>query len=263
MQALRFLVCEQREAEGKVLAARLGLMPESYVLPLKAELKKHAPAGAALVLEPEALGLYALDMPGSGPVRIDLGEGTLGWRVADNRARHEMVVRACGLLKATQPLRIFDATAGLLRDACVLAAAGARVDVAERSPVIAELIEDGLQRARQTTAANEILARLTFHAGDSLQLLQQLAGADERPDVVYLDPMFPHRDKSALVKKEMRVFRAVVGEDVDADALLAPARAAARKRVVVKRPRLAPWLADAKPGLVLEGKSGRFDIYLA
>jgi 16S rRNA (guanine1516-N2)-methyltransferase len=74
--------------------------------------------------------------------------------------------------------------------------------------------------------------------------------------------MFPHRDKSALVKKEMRVFRAVVGEDPDADALLAPALAAAKKRVVVKRPKLAPWLGQKKPSLSMEGKSGRFDIYL-
>lgn len=263
MQTLRFLVCEERKAEGRLLAARLGIAAENYGLPLKAELKKHAPAGAALVLEPEALGLYALDMPGSGPVRIDLAEGSLGWRVADNRARHEMVVKACGLLKATQPLQIFDATAGLLRDACVLAAAGAFVQVAERSPVIAELIEDGLRRAQGRPELAGLLSHLEFLPGDSLQQLEALASAAQRPDVVYLDPMFPHRDKTALVKKEMRVFRAVVGEDPDADVLLAPARAVARKRVVVKRPRLAPWLAGAKPGLVLEGKSGRFDIYLS
>lgn len=263
MQALRFLVCEGREAEGRLLAARLGLSAELFVLPIKAELKRHAPAGAALVLEPDGLGLYALDMPGSGPVRIDLGEGSLGFRVADNRARHEMVVKACGLLKATSPLQILDATAGLLRDACVLAAAGARVQVAERSPVIAELIEDGLKRAQGQAELADLLSRIAFRPGDSLLLLHAMAAASEQVDVVYLDPMFPHRDKSALVKKEMRVFRAVVGEDADADALLAPARAVARKRVVVKRPKLAPWLAAAKPGLTLEGKSGRFDIYLA
>jgi 16S rRNA (guanine1516-N2)-methyltransferase len=74
--------------------------------------------------------------------------------------------------------------------------------------------------------------------------------------------MFPHRDKSALVKKEMRVFRAVVGTDDDTDALLAVAMKAAKRRVVVKRPRLAPPLAGLKPTMTLEGKSGRFDIYL-
>lgn len=261
---LRLLACRMRALEGEVLSARLGLPAEIYDEPLKAALKMHVPAGAALVLEPEGLGLYALDMPGSGAVRVDLADGALGWRIAQERARHEMIVKACGLKKADHPLVVFDATAGLLRDACVLAAAGAYVVLAERSPVIAALIEDGLKRAGQTHYLRPLLAHLEFYAGDALQQLEALSAApsDKRPDVVCLDPMFPHRDKSALVKKEMRVFRAVVGEDIDADALLAPALAAAKKRVVVKRPRLAPWLADKKPSMTVEGKSGRFDIYL-
>lgn len=262
MLALRFLVHASLVEAGESLSRRLGLPLESYDAPLKQVFKQHAPAGAALVLEPEGLGLYALDMPGSGAVRINLAEGALGWRLAQQRARQEMIVKACGLLKADHPLRVFDATAGLLRDASVLASAGAYVQVAERSPVIAALVEDGLQRATAYAEITELLSRLSFVPGDSLQLLQDLAQAEQRPDVVCLDPMFPHRDKAALVKKEMRVFRAVVGEDADADALLVPALAAARKRVVVKRPRLAPWLAQAKPSLTMEGRSGRFDVYL-
>jgi 16S rRNA (guanine1516-N2)-methyltransferase len=289
ISATRFLVCHARAAEGEALAAALGLSFQFYDEPLKAVLKAHEPAGVALVLEPEGLGFYALDMPGSGAVRVDLAEGSLGWRIAQERARHEMIVKACGLKKAGQTLQVFDATAGLLRDACVLAAAGATVHVAERSPLVAALIKDGLQRAELIPDLHFLLGHLTFHAGDALQQLQQLqklAGYDTdhdtdhdadhgvsnginhearlawRPDVVCLDPMFPHRDKTALVKKEMRVFRAVVGEDNDADKLLAPALAAAKKRVVVKRSRLAPWLANKKPSMVMEGKSGRFDIYL-
>ena len=45
------------------------------------------------------------------------------------------------------------------------------------------------------------------------------AAAGFYPDVVYLDPMFPHRQKSALVKKDARVFQSLV-VDLDADALL-------------------------------------------
>lgn len=59
------------------------------------------------------------------------------------------------------------------------------------------------------------------------------------PDVVYLDPMYPHRQKSALVKKEMRVFQSLVGNDDDADSLLIPAMTIAKRRVVVKRPNYA------------------------
>lgn len=259
---LRFLACATRAAEAQALATSLGLAATLYDGAAKAALKALPAEGAALVLEEVGLGLYALDMPGSGAVRVALEEGPLGWRIDAARARHEAVVKACGLLKSAQPLTVFDATPGLLRDAGVLASAGARVVLAERSPVIAALIADGLARAAAHSALAPLLSRLEFRPGDSRQQLEALAGTPERPEVVYLDPMFPHRDKSALVKKEMRVFRAVVGEDVDADSLLAPALAAATKRVVVKRPPGAPPLATRQPSFVLDGKSARFDIYL-
>lgn len=262
MTAPALLVCRTREAEGRALGERLGLAVQLFDPPLRERLKQLPPEGTALALEPEGLGLYALDLPGSGAVRVELEAGSLGWRLGAERARHETIVRACGLLKAKAPLVVFDATPGLLRDACVLAAAGATVVMAERAPVIAALVEDGLRRAAAHPELAGLLERLAYQAGDSLQCLQALAAAETRPDVVCLDPMFPHRDKSALVKKEMRVFRAVVGDDLDADALLAPALAAARRRVVVKRPRGAPVLAGRAPSLVLDGKSARFDIYL-
>ena len=246
MGPLRLLACRERENEGESLAARLGLPLACYDGALKDVLRTLPAEGAALVLEPTGLGLYALDLPGSGAVRVDLDEGSLGFRLSADRARHEAVVKACGLLKSPAPLVVFDATAGLLRDACVLAAAGAEVWVGERSPAIAALIEDGLRRASGDPALASLLRHLQFQPGDSRERLEALARETDRPAVVYLDPMFPHRDKSALVKKEMRVFRSVVGEDVDADVLLAPALRAATKRVVVKRPRHAPWLAGRK-----------------
>lgn len=285
---INFYVCATRAAEGEVLAAQFKPADHAqhsarlnnavhYSGDLKHFLKHQPATGSALILSADGLGLYALDMPGSGAVRVDLSEGALGFRVAQERARHEMIVKACGLKKYPQPVRVFDATAGLLRDASVLAAAGAQVRVAERSPLIAALIHDGLQRAQRVSELQFLLMNLNFCAGDALHILQAMAEKnktepnaeyktdDERdwqPDVICLDPMFPHRDKSALVKKDMRVFRDVVGADNDADALLAPALAAAKKRVVVKRPRLAPCLADKNPSMVLEGKTGRFDIYL-
>ncbi|MBS1227845.1 MAG: SAM-dependent methyltransferase, partial [Proteobacteria bacterium] len=78
---------------------------------------------------------------------------------------------------------------------------------------------------------------------------------------IYLDPMFPHRDKSAQVKQDMRHFRPLAGDDDDAPQLLAAALALATHRVVVKRPRKAPAIAGQLPGSALEGKSSRFDIY--
>jgi 16S rRNA (guanine1516-N2)-methyltransferase len=96
---------------------------------------------------------------------------------------------------------------------------------------------------------------------DSKIYFQQPAEAD-RPDVVYLDPMYPHRSKSALVKKEMRYARAIVGDDEEAPALLATALKTAKERVVVKRPRSAKPLAGPKPTVAIESKNTRYDIYV-
>jgi 16S rRNA (guanine1516-N2)-methyltransferase len=84
---------------------------------------------------------------------------------------------------------------------------------------------------------------------------------DERADVVYLDPMFPHRTKSALIKKEMRLFQSLVGVDEDIDELLKAALTTARKRVVIKRPGKGAGIEGMKPHLLMSGKSTRYDIY--
>ncbi|WP_230032575.1 class I SAM-dependent methyltransferase, partial [Pseudomonas carnis] len=121
------------------------------------------------------------------------------------------------------------------------------------------LLEDGLQRAAADAEVASIVARMRLLQGNAIELMS--AWQDGAPQVIYLDPMFPHRDKSALVKKEMRLFRPFVGDDLDAPALLQAALRLASHRVVVKRPRKAPIIEGAKPGYALEGKSSRYDIY--
>ena len=96
---------------------------------------------------------------------------------------------------------------------------------------------------------------------DALQYLNAL-GPQDYPDVIYIDPMFPHSKKSALVKKEMRVLREVVGDDDDAAQLLLSALKCQVKRVVVKRSRYAPAVGDVIPNYQVLGKSSRYDIYL-
>jgi 16S rRNA (guanine1516-N2)-methyltransferase len=94
--------------------------------------------------------------------------------------------------------------------------------------------------------------------------ISELAAGENpaKADVVYLDPMYPHRDKSALVKKEMRTFQTLVGADLDADDLFSPARKLARKRLVVKRPDYAEPLAGVKPTMTITTKKNRFDVYV-
>ena len=109
----------------------------------------------------------------------------------------------------------------------------------------------------------EIAARLRLAHGDaSGELADLVAASGVAPQVVHLDPMFPHREKSALVKKEMRLFRELAGDDADAPRLLEAALDVATHRVVVKRPRKAPPIEGPPPRHVLEGKTSRYDLYV-
>lgn len=214
------------------------------------------PAGAEfhLVLTPQRLELRETAARGR-PVFVDFVAAAAA---RGRHARGEAVVRAVGPSHGSDAPAVLDATAGLGRDALLLAASGCRVLACERSPVIAALLEDGMRRARAHAATGAWLEqRLRLHPGPAEDVLEQ-----ERFDVIYLDPMHPQRHRSALAKKEMRWFRRLVGGDPDATGLFDRARAAARRRVVVKRPvhgaPLAPGVSFA-----LRGRSTRFDVYLA
>ena len=171
--------------------------------------------------------------------------------------RGQDIAKAIGLKHGFTP-HVLDATAGLGRDAFVLASLGCRVTLMERMPVVAALLDDGLERAKLNSEVGEIAQRMQLVHASSIENMN-LA---EQVDVIYLDPMYPHREKSAAVKKEMRVFQSLVGEDLDADALLAPALALAKYRVVVKRPSYAPPLNNIKPSTSIKMKKNRFDVYV-
>ncbi|PJC85095.1 16S rRNA methyltransferase [Vibrio sp. HA2012] len=221
----------------------------------------------ALVLTAQRLELRKLDEPRMGAIYVDLVGGAAGHRRKFGGGKGQAIAKAAGLNKGVTP-SILDATAGLGRDAFVLASLGCRVQMVERNPVVAALLEDGLKRAMQDPDIGDwVSERMSLLHASSHDALETLAEQKSfiYPDVVYLDPMYPHpenKKKTALVKKEMRVFQSLVGADADADALLEPALRLAEKRVVVKRPDYAPWLAEKKPSMVIETKKNRFDVYV-
>lgn len=212
----------------------------------------------ALQLGEGGLQLQLLGPQAPGPVRVDFVEGGAAHRRQFGGGSGQMIARAVGIQPGIRP-SVLDATAGLGRDAFVLATLGCEMLLCERQPLIAALLEDGLARARDDAEVRPIVTRMRLLHGNAIELMSQWK--DEPPQVIYLDPMFPHREKSALVKKEMRLFRPFVGDDLDAGALLEQALALASHRVVVKRPRKAPAIDGPKPGYSLEGKSSRYDIY--
>ena len=215
-------------------------------------------APLALVLTSAHLELRKRDEPKLGGIFVDFVSGAMAHRRKFGGGRGEAVAKAVGIKGGYLP-DVVDATAGLGRDAFVLAALGCRVRMLERHPVVAALLEDGLQRGyADSEIGGWLRERLTLLHVTSQQALSDITPA---PDVVYLDPMYPHRQKSAMVKKEMRVFQSLVGADEDADALLEPARRLAKKRIVVKRPDYAPPLAGVVTQSAVVTKSHRFDIY--
>ncbi len=212
-----------------------------------------------LVFEDDCLTLKKRDEPKLGGIFVDFVSGAVAHRRKFGGGRGQAIAKAVGLKQGENP-SVVDGTAGLGRDAFVLASLGCKVTMVERHPVVAALLEDGLRRGYEDSEIGDWLQqRLSMVHASSLEALPELGLA---PDVVYLDPMYPHREKSALVKKEMRVFQSLVGADLDADGLLAPALTLAGKRVVVKRPDYAEDLDGVKPSTVIATKKNRFDVYV-
>ena len=213
-----------------------------------------------LVLTPERLELRQSGRGRPGPVYADFVGGRSGHRRRFGGGRRQPLARAVGLKAGISP-RVLDATGGFGRDAFVLASLGCEVLLLERSPVIAALLQDGLQRALRDPTTEPIARRIRLQQADAINYLENL-DAGQRPEVVYLDPMYPKRDKSALVKKEMRVLQRLVGSDPDSGALLAVALHRARYRVVVKRPVGSPWLGDIAPTTSVKSPNTRYDVYV-
>ena len=213
-----------------------------------------------LICSAHGIALKLTDKKGPGPIMVNFMGSTMEYRLKHGGGRSQALARAIGLKKGWQPT-VIDATAGLGRDGFIMAHLGCHVHMFERSPILAAMLEDGLERAKQAEQSPETFSRILFTGTDSKEFLQKLKQQD-RPDVIYLDPMYPERTKSSLVKKDMRILRGLAGDDQDAGELLNIALHCADNRVVLKRPRLAPTLGATVPSHAITGKTSRFDVYL-
>lgn len=177
-------------------------------------------------------------------------------RLSPGNLPRELLVKASKIKGVDGPLTAIDATAGLGEDALLLAAAGFNVQLYEYDPVIAAILEDSIRRASMIPELADIVGRMQLMEADSLTALPKLATP---PDVVLLDPMFPSRQKSALIKKKFQLLQQLESPCSDEKELLKSAIASHPRKVVIKRPLKGPFLAGRKPDYSLKGKAIRYD----
>ncbi len=194
----------------------------------------------------------------AAPLSADFVGGAVGYRFRAGAAAGHALCKAAGVSERRHPA-VIDATAGLGRDAFLLAAKGARVTLIERSPEVHRLLQEGLDAARAASPdLAAVVSRMTLLHGDSRALLPRLDA-----DVVLVDPMHPPRRKSALVKQEMRQLRALVGDDPDVLELMRAALSSRCRRVVLKWPlRAEPLPGLSRPSYLIAGKTVRYDVFV-
>ena len=223
-------------------------------------MSKHLPQEQTLyaTFEDERL---CLTKDGKTKIFVDFVTGANAHRHKFGGGKGQAIAKAAGLNKGATP-SVLDATAGMGKDAFVLASLGCKVTLVERQAPVYAMLVDGFRRARQSEDLRWFDERMTLIHDTSQAALSKALAAKQAFDVVYLDPMFPHREKSAAVKKDMAMFQTFVGDDNDADELLPLAYQLATKRVVVKRPDYAPFLNGQTPSSQIKTKKNRFDLYV-
>lgn len=198
-------------------------------------------------------------------VHIDFTSGNLAHRQQFGGGRGQTIAKAIGLKQGIPPPTVIDATAGLAKDAFVLACLGCPVTLIERSPIIVELINNAIMRAQQSESFIKILEKgFKVIQASSIDYLSKLPQAKDAvlPEVIYMDPMYPERKKSASVKKNMQLLQQLLGQDTDTNELLETALNTALKRVVVKRPKGAAPLSNMSPTYEVSSKNTRYDVYI-
>jgi 16S rRNA (guanine1516-N2)-methyltransferase len=257
MQVAQYWCDPDYKLSNSTVSVSLGLPRFMSPEPLPAEYDH------VLWVTAEGLALGPRDVKPATATRVDFLDGALQYRVRTSGKRQGLG-KAVGLDKSPH-ISVLDATAGLGRDALVLAALGCEVTLMERSPLIHALLEDGFARARRDgdAALQAQLDRMTLLQGESRERFAAIArGAASQPDVIYLDPMFPPRSKSASVKKDIALLHTLLGSEEDFATLLAAARSCAKHRVVVKRPGNKTDASLPQPAFTVPGKAAHFEVYV-
>jgi 16S rRNA (guanine1516-N2)-methyltransferase len=228
--------------KAAVLAEKLGITVAD----------KDTAENAALVLLPDSDGL---SLAGDGK-KIKGDFTSMIKRLKNGTVQQELIVRTAKIKGIDRQPTAIDATAGLGGDSILLAAAGFDVQLYEYNPIICELLRDALERAADVPELADTVSRMHLAGTDSISAMNSLKVS---PDVIFLDPMFPERHKTALVKKKFQLIHKLEHPCTDEAELLNAAISAHPRKIVIKRPLKGPYLAGIKPSYSLKGKAVRYD----
>ena len=182
---------------------------------------------------------------------------TMMHRVTNGRLQHEMLVKAASSEKEGR--KAIDATAGMGEDAFLLAAQGDEVTLYEQNPVVAALLKDAIRRAKKNQILKDIAGRMKVVEADSVESMSKLL---DPVDVIYLDPMFPARQKSSLINKKLQLIQKLEPPCSEETDLFDAALKVGPSRIIVKRPLKSEYLAGREPSYTLKGKAIRYDCYV-
>ena len=248
------IVCSDQDQARRRQAHELSKRTGSPVLDEKSD-----DYALQLCYEPDRVTLF--DTMLSTSIYVDFVAGALAHRRQFGGGRGQAIAKAVGLKHGRCPV-VLDITAGLARDAYVLASLGCKLHLVEQSPFVYALIEDGIRRCQHDAACADNLKNvISWVNADAIDHMHAI-NIHNRPEVIYIDPMYPDRKKSALVKKDMQILKKLLAKDQNDAQLLITALECAAERVVVKRPRHAPELGDISADTNIFGKKTRFDVYL-
>jgi 16S rRNA (guanine1516-N2)-methyltransferase len=254
------LTVQASASSGDAIAASLAVRLACHQAPAG----EYLTAGWRLMVSADN---WSLLRPDGVILTIDFTRGKAERRRQEPGLRRQPLARAFGIESFLQREghlpSVVDTTAGLGQDAWLLAVLGCEVTLIERSALLHAMLQHALDQAAHDNRTEEIAARMTLVTADAVEWL----GAAQNPvaDMLYLDPMYPPRRKQAKVKKGMQFLHALLAPEQGNELLLPAALAAARLRVVVKRPQGAERLSgtDNWHGQLTEIRSPktRFDVY--
>jgi 16S rRNA (guanine1516-N2)-methyltransferase len=162
--------------------------------------------GLCLSVSSQGLGLGFAEERPFRPYRVDFTDATWKRRALEVKRSKQIFARALGLHRHPGA-RVLDGTAGFAQDAFFMTLLGARVVALEQSPVMFELILEGMLRARKDEWSCEFASRLELINANFFDWIQK---APSQLDVIYLDPMFDKPKTSAKSPKPMQLLQSLI-----------------------------------------------------